>query len=400
MTNATPPRGSVTRSQARRAATITLVILAPVLAVGIAWWATRPGAADTDATADAAGHDHSTMGAASGTSEDSTLPVSMTADQARRIGVTFAPVTRSPITQDVRASGQVVVDETRLHIVTPKVDGFVERLHVNQTGQPVRVGDPLLDLYSPMVVSAQEELLLARRLATDTASEDGLVAAARRRLAWWDIPEQEIARLERTGEVARTVTLRSPASGIVLEKSVTAGQRIMAGEALYRIADLSRVWIEGEVYEQDLRSLSTGQQAVATFDAFPGERFTGRVEFIYPTLSAETRSSRVRVAFANPGARLKPGLFATLQLTGASRGDVLTVPRSALLSTGTRTLVFVRLADGRLESRAVQVGAMSNERAEIISGLAEGDTVVASATFLVDAESNLRTALGGMTREP
>lgn len=378
-------------------ARIALLVAAPILAVAAAWWFTRPS---DDAAVESGGdHDHSTMAAARGTS-DSARPVEMSAEQARRIGVTFADVTREALTQEVRATGQVVVDEARLHTITPKVDGFVERLHVNQTGQAVRTGEPLLDLYSPMVVSAQEELLLARRLATDSARDDELVAAARRRLSWWDIPEQEIARLERTGEVSRTFTLRSPATGIVLEKPVTAGQRIMAGEALYRIADLSRVWIEGDVYEQDLRSLSPGQQAVATIEAFPGERFTGRVEFIHPTLTAETRTSRVRVALANPGGRLKPGMFATLQLSGPRRSGVLTVPRSALLSTGTRTLVFVRLPDGRLESREVQTGAMTGERAEILSGLGEGDTVVASATFLVDAESSLRTAIGDQMRAP
>lgn len=386
-------------SLVRRLALIAL----PALALAGAWWMTRPSVAPSAPAAE--GHDHAAMAAMAG--GDSTA-VMLTADQARRIGVTYAAVEHGPLALEVRAVGQVLLDETRVQAVTLRYDGWVERLQVDRTGQAVRAGDPLLELYAPMVVSAQEELLLARRLATELGAGDDraqagtaeLVRSARRRLALWDVPEEEIARLERSGEIARTTTPRASVSGVVLEKSVVAGQRVMAGEVLYRIADLSSVWVTGEVFEQDLRQVALGQVATVEVDALPGLVLRGRVAFIAPTLAPETRTVQVRVELANPGLRLKPGMFATLRLDGAARAAVLSVPRSAVLSTGERTLVFVRLPDGGLAPREVEVGASTPDRVEILRGLAAGETVVASATFLVDAESNLRTALGGMGDMP
>jgi RND family efflux transporter MFP subunit len=196
------------------------------------------------------------------------------------------------------------------------------------------------------------------------------------------------------------LVLRSAVSGFVVEKNVLQGQRVMAGDALYKIADLSRVWLEGDVYEQDLPSVHVGQRADAELQAVPGSIVAGRVAYISPMLNAETRTVRVRVELANPGRRLKPGMFATLRLTVAADGRVLTVPRAAVLSTGERHLVFVKRADGMLEPRVVEIGVASTDRIEILRGLALGDTVVASATFLIDAESNLGTALGGMGNMP
>lgn len=386
-----------------------LLVALPLAALLAAWWFTRapdgaPVAARVTAPA-TDGHDHAAM---AGIAAGSEAPISLTADQARRIGVTFAPVTAGALATEVRTLGQVVVDESRVHAITLRFDGWVERLRVDRTGQTVRAGDPLMDVYSPMVVSAQEELLLARRLADQLGAGEGrartdatdLVTSARRRLALWDVPEDEIARLERSGEVARTITPRATASGEVLEKTVVEGQRVMAGDVLYRIADLSQVWVEGDVYEQDLRAIAVGQSAVATFDAIPGASRTGRVALVYPTLSTETRTARVRIAFDNSDRRLRPGMFATLLIAGARRASALSVPRSAVLSTGERALVFVRAADGSIAPREVKVGASTDDRTEILSGVVAGETVVSSATFLVDAESNLRTALGGMGDMP
>jgi membrane fusion protein, copper/silver efflux system len=387
-------------SPARRTLRLAAIVGAPLLAIAVAWWATRDAASSDTAT----GHDHATVAAGG----DSARTVSLNAVDQRRIGVTFAPVTLGALGREVRTVGQVAVDETRVRTITTKVDGWVERLHVDFTGQLVERGAPLLSLYSPMLVTAQEELLVARRLGAEVAegsaeTREGaadLAAAARRRLAWWDVPAEEIARIERTGQVQRTITLRAPAGGFVLEKNVTAGQRVMAGEPLYRVADLSSVWVEAEVYEQDLRAVAVGRRVRAEFDALPGEVRAGRVAYVYPTLSAETRTARVRVALPNPGLRLKPGMYATLLLEGASVGATLSVPRGAVLATGERQLVFVRGAGGQLEPREVQTGNASDERIEILGGLALGDTVVASATFLIDAESNLGTAMGGMGDMP
>lgn len=350
-----------------------------------------------------AGHDHAAM-----KTPDQGASVSLTPDAARRIGVTYTTVTMGSLARDVRTVGQVTFDETRLKVISPKIDGWVERLHVDFTGPAIRAGDALLTIYSPMLVTAQEELLLAKRLSSEVASgtpdavrgADELLHSARRRLAYWDIPEREIERLERTGEVQRALTLRAPVSGVVVEKAVLAGQRVMAGDALYRVADLGVVWVEGEVFEQDIASVRIGLPVVAEFEAYPGRQWSGRIAYLYPTLNPETRTARVRVELANPGLQLKPGMYATFRFEGAAREGVVSVPRSAVLTTGERSLVFVRRQDGKLEPREVRLGVAAGDRVEVRSGLAAGESVVASATFLVDAESNLGTALGGMGDMP
>jgi membrane fusion protein, copper/silver efflux system len=351
----------------------------------------------------AAAHRHSSM-----TSSDSAKPVMLTSEQARRIGVTYAPAMLGALEREVRTVGQVTLDETRVRTITAKVDGFVERLWVNATGQPVSVGDPLFTIYSPMLLSAEEELLLAKRLQREVSagssdaqqSAADLVSSARHRLAYWDIPERDVAAIERSGEVQRTLTLRSSATGFVLEKSVVAGQRIMAGDPLYRVADLTSVWVEGEVFEQDLATVQVGQMVHANFQALPGEHRMGRISYVYPTVNTETRTVRVRVVLTNSDIRLKPGMYATLRIAGTPRPSVLTIPRDAVLSTGERSIVFVKEGTGRLAPREVALGLTNDERVEILRGLNVGDTVVASATFLVDAESNLAKALGGMGNMP
>lgn len=348
------------------------------------------------------GHDHAAAPAA-----DSAMPVMLSDQQARRIGVTYAPVRRGPLQRVVRTVAVVSYDETRLKSVTARVDGWVERLYLDFTGQSVRIGDPLFSLYSPMLVSAQQELLLAKRLRESVAGgspdavsgAEALLESARQRLLYWEVPAAEVARLEASGEIRKALTFRSPVEGVVLEKSVLGGQRIMAGETVYRIADLSTVWLEGEIFERDLPLVRLGLQVVAEFPALPGEARTGRITYIDPTLNPETRTARVRVALANPRRTLKPGMYATFRFAAAT-GPVLSVPRSATLSTGRRDLVFVRLPDGSLIARDVTLGLATDERIEILSGLTVADTVVASGTFLVDAESNLSTLLGGMGNMP
>ena len=351
-------------------------------------------------------HDHAAMTA--GGSGDSATPVSLSAAAAERIGITYASVTAGALSREVRTVGQVTFDETRVRAFAPKIDGWVERLHVDATGQYVAEGAPLMSVYSPMLVSAQEELLLAKRLSADVAggtpeatrSAADLAESARRRFAYWDIPASDVAEIERSGSVRRTLTLRSPASGFVVEKSVVEGQRIMAGEALYRIADLRVVWLEGEVFEQDLSAVTLDRPVSATFEAFPGQEWTGRISYVYPTLNPETRTARVRVELPNSGLRLKPGMYATFRFTALGREATLSVPRSAVLTTGERSIVFVRLADGTLEPREVRIGIATSDRIEVLDGLVQGETVVASATFLIDAESNLGSALGGMGSMP
>ena len=355
-----------------------------------------------DASSEDAQHAHAPAQTAS-----ASTPVMISAEAAQRIGVTFAMVTAGPIAREIRTVAQVTFDETRVKAISPKIEGWVEQLYVNSTGQPVSAGQALLSIYSPMLVSAQEELLLAARLSSSLsdASSDArsgandLSAAARRRLLYWDIPAADINRIEQTGQVRKNLTLRSPISGVVIEKNVLGGQKIMAGEALYKVADLSEVWLEGEVFERDLPAIRVGTQVKAEFDALPGQLRTGRISYLYPTLNPETRTARIRVALANPRMQLKPGMYATIRIEGASV-NAISVPRSAVLSTGERNMVFVRRKDGMLEPREVTIGESTDDRTRVISGVTVGETVVASATFLVDAESNLGSSLGGMGDMP
>ena len=329
-------------------------------------------------------------------------PVHLTPEQARAVGVTFTVVQRGPLARSVRTVGQVVPAEPNLADITTKIDGFVEQVFVAATGIAVRRGQPLLTLYSPMLVAAQEELLAAKGLAAAVDSTDveawrsaqALLEASRRRLSYWDISAEQIAGLERTGEVTKTLTLNASLDGIVLEKMVVAGQSVMAGMKLYRIADLSAVWIEGAVFEQDLAFVEVGAAVRAELTAYPGRLFAGRVSFVWPTVEPESRTARVRVAFANPGRLLKPGMYATLFLEAQIGGDVLSVPAEAVVMTGERNVVFVVGREGTLEPREVVIGARAADRLQVLEGLAAGERIVASANFLVDAESRLGTGQG------
>ncbi len=329
-------------------------------------------------------------------------PVHLTPEQARAVGVTFTVVQRGPLTRTVRTVGQVVPAEPNLAEITTKIDGFVEELYVNATGTAVRRGQPLLTLYSPMLVAAQEELLAAKRLAAAVDSNDtdarrngqALVEASRRRLSYWDISGEQIDRLERTGEVTKTLALNAPVDGIVLDKMVVAGQAVMPGMKLYRIADLSTVWIEGAVFEQDLGLVRVGAQVRAEFTAYPGRSFTGKISFVWPTVDDSSRSGRIRVAFPNRGGELRPGMYATLLLDAVVSRDAVNVPAEAVVQTGERNLVFVVGPSGALEPREVVLGARAGDRFQVDSGLAAGERIVASANFLVDAESRLTAGAG------
>lgn len=384
-----------TRNQILLAATLILVATAVVL---VALRGGSPESADAGAME---GHDHSAMSAGG----DEAQPVSLDAEAARRIGVTYATVTLGTLPNTVRSVGSVGYDERLLSTVNPKVEGWVERLFVDFTGAPVRAGEPLLELYSPALVTAQEELLLAAKLRSDAEVTGGartletaeqLLTAARRRLAYWDISPAQIEAIEKEGVISRTLTLRSPASGIVVEKNVVDGAKISLGADLFRIADLSRVWIDAEVFEKDLGRVSEGSHAMVSLEAYPGESFHGRVTYIYPTVTAASRTGRVRLELPNPDGRLKPGMYAQVEIHGPASEETLLVPRSAVLRTGDRSMVFHRMGNGQLHPMEVQTGRAEGDQIQVLSGLREGHVVVASATFLIDAESNLGAAMAAM----
>ncbi|MGB8328408.1 MAG: efflux RND transporter periplasmic adaptor subunit [Steroidobacteraceae bacterium] len=338
--------------------------------------------------------------------------VTLSPEKIQTLGVRTELVTRRMLERTLLAVGTVAVAEPRQRTIAPRFEGWVEQLHIDATGLAVRRGAPLVTVYSPQVVTAEEEYLIAleseRALAAGAAATSGstpavpgaspLARAALTRLRNWGVPEGAITRLERERVVAHSLTLVLPIDGTVLEKNAVAGMRFMAGEVLYRLADLSMVWVIAEVHEQDLPWLRLGQAAQFETAAHPGERFTGHVGFIAPTVGAATRTVSVRVEFENAFGKLKPGMFGRLTLAIAgSDAPRLVVPKSAVIDSGTRKVVLLAREGGRFEPRDVRVGLSGAEFIEVTTGLTEGERVVTSANFLIDAESNLRAALNGMS---
>jgi Cu(I)/Ag(I) efflux system membrane fusion protein len=330
--------------------------------------------------------------------------VAVSAKQIEQFGITFGQVAKRTMTSDVRAVGTVVIDESSVSSVTPKISGFVERLYITATGQTVRRGEALAEIYSPDVVAAQEELLLSRRLdrtmeqanvpGVPLASGD-LFAAAVRRLRLLDVSQAQVDAVLQTGKVRRTITLFAPASGIVIDKKIVLGQAIQAGMEVYSIANLSTVWVDVQLRESDGALAAVGSTATLEFAAYPGQIFRGRIAFLYPTVAEATRTLRARIVVANSDGKLKPGMYATVHVITPTV-SVLTIPRTAAVQTGTRTIVFVDVGGGRLVPREVTLGAVVGEFAEVIAGLTAGQSVVTSAQFLIDSESNLGEVMRSM----
>ncbi|MBI5164865.1 MAG: efflux RND transporter periplasmic adaptor subunit [Magnetospirillum sp.] len=325
-------------------------------------------------------------------------------DKVQKLGVKTEVAARRTLTRPIRAVGTVQVDERHLHVVAPKFEGYIERLNVNQTGQQVSRGQSLMEIYSPDLVLAQQEYVVALQgaRALENASPEArdsarsLAEGALSRLRNWDIPAAQIERLRNGGQPTRTLSLASPVSGVVLEKRAVQGMRFMPGEMFYQIADLSNVWVIAEVFEQDLAQVDVGQKAEVTFNGLPGMSFTGKVTFIYPTVTPETRTAKVRIELPNHQGHLRPALYGTVQLAApAARGPVVAVPDSAVLDTGTRQAVLVERGEGLYEPRAVKVGTRADGYVEVLDGVTEGEKVVVRANFLIDAESNLKAALQG-----
>jgi len=317
--------------------------------------------------------------------------VTLSSDKIQKLGVRTDVAARRTIFRQVQAVGTVQLDERRLFVVAPKFEAWIENLLVDTTGAPVRQGQALMEVYSPELVLAQQEYLVARR----TGGSNDLAEASLQRLRNLDVPEEEIDRLRKTGKASRTLTYRAPAGGVVLEKAAVKGMRFMPGETLYRIADLSNVWLIADVFEQDLNFVKQGQQADVTVNSLPGKVFTGKVGFVYPTLTAESRTGKVRIELPNADGLLKPNLYATVHLSAdAGAMAELVVPESALLDNGKRQAVLVEIGEGRYEPREVKAGARNDGYIQINAGLKEGERVVVRANFLIDSESNLRAALG------
>jgi multidrug efflux pump subunit AcrA (membrane-fusion protein) len=328
-------------------------------------------------------------------------PISIAESQRKRMNLSTSTVELRRLSRDVRTSARITPDETRLHHVTTKIDGWIEELYVSATGQAVRAGQPLMTIYSPEVLATQQDYLSAlaasRRLAGSTvpgvaSGGDELLRAARTRLELWDISQDQIRTLEASGRAQRAVTLYAPMTGYVAEKNVAMGHKIMPGEILLTISDLSVVWAEADIYESDLRFIKVGMPVTLTLPYWPGKTFPGKISFLNPFLDPQSRTLKARLEVPNPELLLKPEMYGDMTLS-YDLGEKLAVPTSAVMRTGQKSFVFVQTDGTQLTPAEVAIGERSGDYYEVLSGLKAGDRVVTSANFLVDSESSLKAAL-------
>ena len=316
-------------------------------------------------------------------------------------GVRTADVAVESLARQVRTTGRFEANEQRMHAVAPKIGGWVETLHVDYEGARVQKGDPLFEIYSPELVATQEEYLTAlrnaRRLGQDDSDAQRLVEATHRRLAYWDVTDQQINRLEETVTPQRTVTFYAPATGTITRKNVTEGAKITAGQTLMHVTNLNALWLMVDLYEQDLSWVKVGSSARVELPYAPGQAVTGTVDYIYDAVDPETRTARARITVPNPSRSLKPGMYATVTLEGSGAAPTPVVPDVAIVSSGERDVVIQALGEGRFRPVPVQTGLESGGRVQILSGLAGGERIVTSAQFLIDSEARLQGALSAMT---
>jgi len=326
-----------------------------------------------------------------GDEPDDGKTVKVSLDKVQRTGVRTESVERRVVTRPVRAVGTVTHDESRLTVVAMRSDGYIEDLFVNKTGQHVRAGDPLFRVYSPEIVRAQIDLVVG---GTGAADRSRTAQGSMQLLRNLGVPESRIREIRETGANPRTLDWLSPATGDIIEKRIVNGQKVIAGEVLYRIADHTQLWVIADVAEADLPAIKIGTRATVTVRAYPAQPFEGEVTFIYPELRTETRTARVRIEVPNPDGRLKIDMYADVMFqAGANEGPAIAVPVSAVIDSGTRQIVLVAKGEGRFEPRPVKLGRRGDGYVEVLEGLEKGDEVVTAATFLIDAESNLRAAL-------
>jgi Cu(I)/Ag(I) efflux system membrane fusion protein len=332
--------------------------------------------------------------------------VQVSPQKQQLIGVQYGTAEYESAANSIQAAARVTLDETRVTKVQPRVEGWIAKVFADFTGKYVKKGDPLLAMYSPDAMATEQEYLLAlkaQHTMHDSSmpgmeeSNTNLVASARRRLELWDVPAAQIDEIGRTGKSIEDLTLVSPASGFIMERNAFNKQHVTSDTVLYTLADLSTVWVIADVFEYEAAGVRLGQPAAMTLDYLPGRTFHGRVSYILPQVDANTRTLKVRIAFENPGELLKPDMYGQVTLTtgGARR---LMVPRSAVLDSGDRQVVFLDRGDGNFEPRTVKTGQESGDRIEILSGLAAGERIVTSGNFLIDSESQLKAAMNGMTK--
>lgn len=346
--------------------------------------------------------------AAATPSEPGLVPVQLSPQRLQSIGVKHGRVARKTVEDDIRTAGNVALDETRLSYVQVRFSGYIQKVFADATYQYVRKGQPLFTIYSPDLVATEREYLVARQNQKQVAHSTvqgvasgaaSLLQAAVERLKQWQVPEEEIARLESTGEVQQEIEIDSPVSGYITERHAYPSTAVQPDMKLYAIADLSTIWVNAQVFQNDLGNVKVGAPATITVDAYPGRALSGRVDFIYPDVDMTTRTARVRIVLSNPDLNLSPGMFVRVALKNPM-GTQLVIPSSGVLQSGTRQIVFVDRGEGYLEPREVQLGARVGDEFIVFKGLKEGEQIITSANFLIDSESQLQAALGSFTPPP
>src|SRR6267142_5257020 len=387
------------------------IVLVAVLA-GL-WWHYRVGEPVIRAEAPSANttaqiSTEQSSGAPPASAETSLVPVQISAQRLQSIGVKTGEVERKQVQDEIRTTGTVAVDETKLAYVQVRFSGFIEKVFVDATYQYIRKGQPLFTIYSPDVVATEREYLVAKQnqkmmeqstvpgVASSAAS---LLDAATERLKQWGVPQQEIERLESTGQVQQELEVDSPVSGYITERNALPSVAVQPEMRIYTIADLSTVWVQAQVFQNDLERIKIGAPATLTVNTYPGRTFAGRADFIYPQVDMDTRTAKVRVVFSNPGLQLKPGMFVNVSLK-VPMGNQLVIPASGVLQSGTRAIAFVDRSDGYIEPREVQLGSRVGDDLIVLKGLKAAEQIVTSANFLIDSESQLQAALGSFVPPP
>ena len=377
------------------------------------WWHYRPServirAETPSANAAAQVSTEQPAGAAPASTEAPLVPVQISAQRLQSIGVKIGDVELKQVQDEIRTTGTVAVDETRLAYVQVRFSGFIEKVFVDATYQYIRKGQPLFTIYSPDVVATEREYLVAKQNQQQVAQSTvpgvasgagSLLAAATERLKQWGVPQQEIERLESTGQVQQELEVDSPVSGYITERNALSSVAVQPEIRLFTVADLSRVWVQAQVFQNDLERIKIGDTATLTVSTFPGRTFGGQVDFVYPEMDADTRTAKVRIISSNSDVQLKPGMFVNVALN-VPMGRQLVIPASGVLQSGDRQIAFVERSDGYLEPREVELGARVGSDFIVLKGLKAGEHIVTSANFLVDSESQLQAALGSFVPPP
>jgi Cu(I)/Ag(I) efflux system membrane fusion protein/cobalt-zinc-cadmium efflux system membrane fusion protein len=386
--------------------------VALIAILGGLWWKSRRATAQVQSPKPvpivSESHEASSASPSAEQTETPLAPVQLSAERLQSIGVKFGAVVTKSVEDEIRTTGTVAIDETRLSYVQTRISGHIEKVFADATYQYVRKGQPLFTLHSPELIAAEREYLLAKRNAKELSQStvpgvasgvSSLLDSTKDRMGQWNIPDKEISRLESTGDVVDAVEVDSPVTGYITERNALPNMMVQPDTRLYTVADLSVIWVLAQVFQNDLSRVRVGAPASLTVDSYPGRAFHGRVDFIYPDVDMTTRTSRVRMVFANPKLTLTPGMFVNVNLE-VPLGKQLVIPASGVLQSGTRQIVFVDRGAGYLEPRQVQLGERAGEEYIVLGGLKAGERVVTSANFLVDSESQLQAAMGSFVPPP